>query len=64
MLLHSFDKKGTGRIPVEHLGDLLRAVGQNPTLAEISELQQSIKTLISISKLIKKLLIVLMDLNL
>ncbi|GBL49753.1 hypothetical protein CAJCM15448_20270 [Candidozyma auris] len=38
-----FDKKGTGKIPVEHLGDLLRAVGQNPTLAEISELQSTIK---------------------
>ncbi|KAG7192156.1 uncharacterized protein KQ657_002521 [Scheffersomyces spartinae] len=38
-----FDKKGTGKIPVEHLGDLLRAVGQNPTLAEISDLQDSIK---------------------
>lgn len=38
-----FDKKGTGKIPVEHLGDLLRAVGQNPTLAEISELQSGIK---------------------
>lgn len=28
---------------MEHLGDLLRAVGQNPTLAEISELQDSVK---------------------
>lgn len=37
-----FDKKGTGKIPVEHLGDLLRAVGQNPTLAEISDLQSGI----------------------
>ncbi|CCE88523.1 Piso0_002033 [Millerozyma farinosa CBS 7064] len=39
-----FDKKGSGKIPVEHLGDLLRAVGQNPTLAEIAELQKSIKS--------------------
>lgn len=37
-----FDKKGTGKIPVEHLGDLLRAVGQNPTLAEISTLQSDV----------------------
>ncbi|KAM9908961.1 hypothetical protein OXX69_005837 [Metschnikowia pulcherrima] len=39
-----FDKKGTGKIPIEHLGDLLRAVGQNPTLAEIAELQESVKS--------------------
>ncbi|CAH6719698.1 myosin light chain 1 [[Candida] jaroonii] len=37
-----FDKKGTGKIPVEHLGDLLRAVGQNPTLSEINDLQNGI----------------------
>jgi len=32
-----FDKRGTGRVPADSLGDLLRACGQNPTLAEISE---------------------------
>ncbi|OBA16738.1 uncharacterized protein OGAPODRAFT_99672, partial [Ogataea polymorpha] len=37
-----FDKKGTGKVSSEHLGDLLRAVGQNPTLQEISELQESV----------------------
>lgn len=37
-----FDKKGTGKIPSEALGDLLRAVGQNPTLAEIDDLKQTI----------------------
>ncbi|GMM33758.1 Mlc1 protein [Saccharomycopsis crataegensis] len=37
-----FDKKGTGRVPPEALGDLLRAVGQNPTLAEISELERQL----------------------
>lgn len=37
-----FDKRGTGRIPPEALGDLLRAVGQNPTLGEIDELERSI----------------------
>lgn len=37
-----FDKKGTGKIPAEALGDLLRAVGQNPTLAEIDDLKQTI----------------------
>ncbi|XXZ99324.1 SCF ubiquitin ligase complex subunit cdc4 [Meyerozyma guilliermondii] len=37
-----FDKKGTGKIPAEHLGDLLRAVGQNPTLAEVAELQREL----------------------
>ncbi|ODQ65777.1 EF-hand protein [Nadsonia fulvescens var. elongata DSM 6958] len=37
-----FDKKATGRIPQEALGDLLRAIGQNPTLAEISTLESSL----------------------
>lgn len=37
-----FDKKATGKIPIEHLGDMLRAIGQNPTLAEIAELQESV----------------------
>ncbi|CAN6597792.1 calmodulin [Trichomonascus vanleenenianus] len=39
-----FDKKGTGQIPAEALGDLLRAVGQNPTLAEIDELERTVST--------------------
>ncbi|PWO00817.1 putative myosin regulatory light chain cdc4 [Tilletiopsis washingtonensis] len=33
-----FDKKGTGHIARESLGDLLRALGQNPTQAEVAEL--------------------------
>lgn len=33
-----FDKKGTGTVPRETLGDLLRALGQNPTQAEVSEI--------------------------
>ena len=33
-----FDKKGTGAVPREVLGDLLRALGQNPTQAEVTEL--------------------------
>lgn len=37
-----FDKRGTGRVPRDSLGDLLRACGQNPTLAEIRELEQSV----------------------
>ena len=36
-----FDKRGTGRVKLEDLGDLLRACGQNPTLAEISELEKA-----------------------
>ncbi|WFC97428.1 myosin II light chain [Malassezia yamatoensis] len=36
-----FDKKGTGKIESESLGDLLRALGQNPTQAEVKELTQS-----------------------
>lgn len=34
-----FDKRGTGRVSIDSLGDLLRACGQNPTLAEIRELE-------------------------
>lgn len=33
-----FDKKAAGAIPKESLGDLLRALGQNPTQAEVQEL--------------------------
>lgn len=33
-----FDKKGTGSISRESLGELLRALGQNPTQAEVAEL--------------------------
>ncbi|KAG8936690.1 hypothetical protein FRC02_000148 [Tulasnella sp. 418] len=33
-----FDKKGTGTVPREVLGDLLRALGQNPTQAEVSDI--------------------------
>lgn len=36
-----FDKKGTGHISSENLGDLLRALGQNPTQAEVAELTAS-----------------------
>lgn len=37
-----FDKRGNGRVALESLGDLLRACGQNPTLAEISDLEKGI----------------------
>ena len=37
-----FDKRGTGKVSIESLGDLLRACGQNPTLSEISDLEKSI----------------------
>lgn len=37
-----FDKRGTGRVALESLGDLLRACGQNPTLAEIAELEKNV----------------------
>ncbi|KAG0199205.1 hypothetical protein BGX28_007475 [Mortierella sp. GBA30] len=33
-----YDRKGTGTISSSSLGDLLRAIGQNPTQAEIREL--------------------------
>lgn len=35
-----FDKRGNGRVARDQLGDLLRACGQNPTLSEISDLEQ------------------------
>ncbi|KAJ6447077.1 myosin regulatory light chain cdc4 [Purpureocillium lavendulum] len=35
-----FDKRGNGRVTVDSLGDLLRACGQNPTLAEIQDLEK------------------------
>ncbi|KAF3198029.1 SCF ubiquitin ligase complex subunit cdc4 [Orbilia oligospora] len=38
-----FDKKGTGRVPTSSLGDLLRACGQNPTMAEVDEVAQGVK---------------------
>lgn len=37
-----FDKRGTQRVAVDSLGDLLRACGQNPTLAEIRDLEKNI----------------------
>src|SRR4051794_19298535 len=37
-----FDTRGVGRVALEKLGDLLRACGQNPTLAEIHELEKSV----------------------
>lgn len=37
-----FDKRGNGRVSLDSLGDLLRACGQNPTLAEISDLEKSV----------------------
>ena len=37
-----FDKRGNGRVTRDSLGDLLRACGQNPTLAEIQDLEKSI----------------------
>ena len=36
-----FDKKGTGGVPRETLGDLLRALGQNPTQAEVADIVAS-----------------------
>ena len=37
-----FDKHGNGRVALDSLGDLLRACGQNPTLAEIRELEKTV----------------------
>jgi Ca2+-binding EF-hand superfamily protein len=37
-----FDKRGNGRVALDSLGDLLRACGQNPTLAEIRDLEKQV----------------------
>lgn len=37
-----FDKRGNGRVDRGALGDLLRACGQNPTLAEIADLERGL----------------------
>ncbi|KAK3705588.1 myosin II light chain [Vermiconidia calcicola] len=37
-----FDKRGNGRVSLDSLGDLLRACGQNPTLAEIRDLEAQV----------------------
>ncbi|KAJ5081322.1 Cytokinesis EF-hand protein Cdc4 [Penicillium alfredii] len=37
-----FDRRGSGRVSGELLGDLLRACGQNPTLGEITDLEKAI----------------------
>jgi Ca2+-binding EF-hand superfamily protein len=37
-----FDTRGVGRVVLDKLGDLLRACGQNPTLAEIRDLEKSV----------------------
>ncbi|KAK4134494.1 EF-hand [Trichocladium antarcticum] len=37
-----FDTRGVGRVVLDKLGDLLRACGQNPTLAEINDLEKSV----------------------
>jgi Ca2+-binding EF-hand superfamily protein len=39
-----FDKRGNGRVDRGALGDLLRACGQNPTLAEIADLERGVGT--------------------
>lgn len=37
-----FDKRGSGTIPAQSLGDILRALGQNPTQKEVADLAQSV----------------------
>lgn len=33
-----FDKRGTGRVPRESLGELLRSLGQNPMQRDVTDL--------------------------
>jgi Ca2+-binding EF-hand superfamily protein len=60
-----FDKRGTGKVSLESLGDLLRACGQNPTLAEIADLEKSIggdcELLLASGSRCSKLTILLVD---
>lgn len=37
-----FDKRGNGRVALQSLGDLLRACGQNPTIAEVREQEKNV----------------------
>ncbi|GMK54449.1 hypothetical protein CspeluHIS016_0110350 [Cutaneotrichosporon spelunceum] len=37
-----FDKRGTGQVPRESLGELLRSLGQNPTQAEVAQLEGAV----------------------
>ena len=37
-----FDKKGTGQVPRESLGELLRSLGQNPTQADVAHLESEV----------------------
>lgn len=37
-----FDKKGDGKINIAELGTVLRALGQNPTEAEVNRIQREI----------------------
>ena len=37
-----FDRRGNGRVTQDSLGDLLRACGQNPTMAEIGDLEKGV----------------------
>ena len=44
------DKRGTGQVPKSSLGELLRSLGQNPTQAEVNDLERQVgQTCMSIS---------------
>ncbi|CAB4492314.1 uncharacterized protein OCT59_010897 [Rhizophagus irregularis] len=51
-----FDKEGNDTIPGEALGDLLRALNQNPTNAEVAELAKGAGPKISFDKFLEILL--------
>lgn len=38
-----FDKRGNGKVTKDTLGDLLRAIGQNPTQAEVAEIEDQVR---------------------
>ena len=42
MLQSLFDKRGTKSIPKTSVGELLRALGQNPTQAEVADIEDTL----------------------
>lgn len=45
-----FDKRGTSRIPSSQVGDLLRALGQNPTQAQVGEITRGLGEEVSLEE--------------
>ena len=48
-----FDKRGDGHVNKNTLGDLLRAIGQNPTQAEVAEVENGVKSDVDFDQFVK-----------